>query len=128
MATIDWIILFAYILLIISMSWVIGRRQKSQEDYYLGGRSMKPWQIALSVMATQVSAISLIGAPAFIALKANGGLVWLQYEFAIPLAMMLIMLILIPLYHKTQAITIYEYLENRFGKSTRTTNETTNEY
>ncbi len=121
MTTIDWIILFAYILLIISMSWFIGRRQKSQEDYYLGGRSMKPWQIALSVMATQVSAISLIGAPAFIALKSNGGLVWLQYEFAIPLAMMLIMLILVPLYHKTRAITIYEYLENRFGRSTRTT-------
>lgn len=120
MATIDWIILVAYILLIISMSWFIGRRQKSQEDYYLGGRSMKPWQIALSVMATQVSAISLIGAPAFIALKSNGGLVWLQYEFAIPLAMMLIMIILVPLYHKTRAITIYEYLENRFGKSTRT--------
>jgi SSS family solute:Na+ symporter len=121
MATIDWIILIAYILLIISISWFIGRRQKSQEDYYLGGRSMKPWQIALSVMATQVSAISLIGAPSFIALKLNGGLVWLQYEFAIPLAMMLIMFILVPLYHKTRAITIYEYLENRFGKSTRTT-------
>ena len=121
MATIDWIILFAYILLIISISWIIGRRQKSQEDYYLGGRSMKPWQIALSVMATQVSAISLIGAPSFIALKSNGGLVWLQYEFAIPLAMMLIMLILVPMYHKTRAITIYEYLEKRFGKSTRTT-------
>jgi SSS family solute:Na+ symporter len=119
MSTIDWIVLFVYILLIISMSWWIGRRQKSQEDYYLGGRSMPSWQIALSIMATQVSAISLIGAPAFIAVKANGGLVWLQYEFAIPLAMMLIMLILVPLYHKTRAITIYEYLESRFGRSTR---------
>ena len=119
MSYIDWIILFLYILSIIIMSWVIGRRQKSQEDYYLGGRSMPAWQIALSVMATQVSAISLIGAPAFIALKSNGGLVWLQYEFAIPLAMMLIMLILIPLYHKTRAITIYEYLERRFGQTTR---------
>jgi len=119
MSYIDWAILFFYILLIIIMSWVIGRRQKSQEDYYLGGRSMPAWQIALSVMATQVSAISLIGAPAFIALKSNGGLVWLQYEFAVPLAMMLIMLILIPLYHKTRAITIYEYLERRFGQTTR---------
>jgi SSS family solute:Na+ symporter len=119
MSYIDWTILFLYILLIIIMSWFIGRRQKSQDDYYLGGRSMPAWQIALSVMATQVSAISLIGAPAFIALKANGGLVWLQYEFAIPLAMMLIMLILVPLYHKTRAITIYEYLERRFGQTTR---------
>jgi SSS family transporter len=119
MTTIDWVVLALYILLIIAMSWWIGRRQKSQEDYYLGGRAMPAWQIALSIMATQVSAISLIGAPAFIALKGNGGLVWLQYEFAIPLAMMLIMLVLVPLYHKTRAITIYEYLEKRFGKSTR---------
>ena len=120
MAPMDWMILIIYILLIISMSWWVGRRQKSQEDYYLGGRSMPAWQISLSVMATQVSAISLTGAPAFIALKSNGGLVWLQYEFAIPLAMILIMLILVPLYHKTRAITIYEYLERRFGKITRT--------
>jgi len=119
MATIDWIILFLYIAFIIALGWWVGRKQKSQEDYYLGGRSMPSWQIALSVMATQVSAISLIGAPAFIALKTNGGLVWLQYEFAIPLAMMLIMIILVPMYHRTRTTTIYEYLENRFGKSTR---------
>jgi len=119
MTTIDWIILFSYIAFIIALGWWVGRKQKSQEDYYLGGRSMPSWQIALSVMATQVSAISLIGAPAFIALKTNGGLIWLQYEFAIPLAMILIMIILIPMYHRTRATTIYEYLENRFGKTTR---------
>ena len=120
MSPFDWFILILYIVMIVFMSWWIGRRQKNQEDYYLGSRNMPAWQIALSVMATQVSAISLIGAPAFIALKANGGLVWLQYEFAIPLAMMLIMLILVPVYHKTRAITIYEYLERRFGIRTRT--------
>ncbi len=119
MTLLDWIILAAYILLIIGMSWLVGRRQKSREDYYLGGRRMPAWQIALSVIATQVSAISLIGAPAYVALRGGGGLVWLQYEFAIPLAMMLIMLILIPLYHRTRGITIYQYLENRFGSETR---------
>lgn len=103
------------------MSMAIGRSQRSQEDYYLGGRRIRPWQVALSVMATQVSAISLIGAPAFIALRSGGGLVWLQYEFAIPLAMILIMLVLIPVYHHTHGITIYEYLENRFGRATRAT-------
>lgn len=121
MSPLDWTILVIYIILIIGMSWLIGRRQESQEDYYLGGRAMPSWQIALSIMATQVSAISLIGAPAFIALKTGGGLVWLQYEFAIPLAMMLIMLTLIPMYHHTRAVTIYEYLELRFGTATRTT-------
>ncbi|MFO7984297.1 MAG: sodium:solute symporter [Desulfatiglandaceae bacterium] len=119
MTRIDWIVLCAYIAFIIGMSGWIGRAQKSQEDYYLGGRSLPSWQIALSIMATQVGAISLVGAPAFIALRGNGGLIWLQYEFAIPLAMMFIMLVMVPLYHRTRAVTIYEYLENRFGRSTR---------
>lgn len=121
MTNLDWTILFGYVILIVGMSWWIGKRQKTLTDYYLGGRSMPPWQIALSVVATQVSAISLISVPAFIAIKSGGGLVWLQYEFAIPLAMMLIMLLLVPMYHATRAVTIYEYLENRFGASTRTT-------
>ncbi len=120
MSSIDWAVLIVYIMLIIGMSWWVGRRQTTREEYYLGGRAMPSWQIALSIMATQVSAISLIGAPAFIALKSNGGLVWLQYEFAIPLAMMLIMLVLIPMYHRIRALTIYEYLEQRFGATTRT--------
>jgi len=119
MTGLDWIVLCAYIVFIIGMSGWIGRRQKSQEDYYLGGRSMPAWQIALSIMATQVGAISLVGAPAFIAIRSGGGLVWLQYEFAIPLAMVFIMLIMVPLYHRTRAVTIYEYLEKRFGRPTR---------
>jgi len=121
MTNLDWFVLTVYILLIIGMSWAIGRRQKSQDDYYLGGRAMGSWPIALSIVATQVSAISLIGAPAFIALKSGGGLFWLQYEFAIPLAMILVMLILVPIYHRSRSLTIYEYLEKRFGSSTRIT-------
>ena len=119
MAVLDWSILTLYILLIIGMSWYVGRNQKSQDDYYLGGRRMPAWQIAFSVMATQVSAISLIGAPAFVAVRQGGGLVWLQYEFAIPIAMIVIMLVLIPVYHRMKGITIYQYLENRFGRETR---------
>jgi SSS family transporter len=120
MANLDWVILASYILLIIAMSWWIGQRQKSQEDYYLAGRRMGSWPVALSIMATQVSAISLIGAPAFVALRPGGGLTWLQYEFAIPLAMIVISFVLIPLYHKARGITIYEYLQKRFGIPTRT--------
>lgn len=119
MTSIDWVVLFAYIFFIIALSGWIGRRQTSQEDYYLGGRKMASWQIAFSIMATQVGAISLVGAPAFIALRTNGGLIWLQYEFAIPLAMMAIMLIMVPIYHRMRAVTIYAYLENRFGQWTR---------
>jgi SSS family solute:Na+ symporter len=120
MNPVDWIILVLYILAIIYMGFYVGKSQQSQEDYYVGGRSIPSWQVALSIVATQVSAISLIGAPAFIALKPGGGLKWLQYEFAIPLAMMLIMLTVVPMYHRTGVISIYEYLEKRFGRATRT--------
>jgi len=70
-------------------------------------------------MATQVSAISLIGAPAFVALRSGGGLKWLQYEFAVPLAMIAILWVMIPLYHRIKIITIYQYLEERFGPRLR---------
>jgi len=120
MNPVDWTILVVYILVIIYMGFYVGRTQRSQEDYYLGGRSIPSWQVSLSIVATQVSAISLIGAPAFIAMKPGGGLIWLQYEFAIPLAMMLIMLTVVPIYHRTGVISIYEYLETRFGGPTRT--------
>ena len=119
MAWVDWIILFAYIFFIIGLSYWIGKKQKNQEDYYVGGRRVPAWQVALSIMATQVSAISLIGAPAFVALRSGGGLRWLQYEFAVPLAMIAILWVMIPLYHRIKIITIYQYLEERFGPRLR---------
>ncbi|MBL7994200.1 sodium/solute symporter [bacterium] len=119
MQQIDWLIVFGYIVLIIGISIIIGRRQKTQEDYYLAGRSMGAWKIAMSIVATQVSAISLIGVPAFVAANPGGGLVWLQYEFAVPIAMILIMTVLLPVYHRLRVISIYEYLEKRFGREVR---------
>jgi len=63
-----------YIVVILGIGFYLTRRQKSRKDYYVAGRRMDPWQVALSLVATQVSAISIIGAPAFIALKEGGGL------------------------------------------------------
>ncbi|HDP80360.1 MAG TPA: sodium transporter, partial [Spirochaetes bacterium] len=105
----NWAIVGLFILLILGLSFVIGRAQKNQEDYYLGGRKVPSWLVGTSLMSNQVSAISLIGAPAFIALKPGGGLIWLQYEMAIPLAMMVIIALLVPVYWKTGGVTIYEY-------------------
>ncbi|GAB4167953.1 MAG: sodium:solute symporter [Calditrichia bacterium] len=78
---------------------------------------MPAWQIAFSIMATQVSAISLIGAPAFVALKPGGGLFWLQYEFAIPLSMIAIMFFLVPFYRKKNYITIYQFIHDAYGST-----------
>lgn len=119
MGWIDWFVVFLYIAGILWLGFSIGRKQENQEDYYLAGKTMKPWQVAFSIMSTQVSAISLIGAPAFVALKKGGGLVWLQYELGVPLAMAALILFFVPSFYKSGGITIYEFLEKRFDRSVR---------
>ena len=121
MNILDWAIISALTALVLGMSYMVGRRQKDQSDYYLGGRRISYWLAGSSLAANQVSAISLIGAPAFIALKAGGGLRWLQYELAVPLAMLGIIALFLPAYSRLGGATIYEYLEERFGKTSRYT-------
>ncbi len=115
----DWIVIFIYLSIVVGISYAIGKKQKNQEDYYIAGKTLKYWQVGSSLVANQVSAISLVGVPAFIAIKRGGGLKWLQYEFAVPLSMVVIILVLIPVYRKKLKISIYEYLEQRFGSFSR---------
>jgi SSS family solute:Na+ symporter len=73
----------------------------------------------MSIMANQASAVSLVGAPAFVALREGGGLRWLQYELAVPLAMLLLAAILLPALRSVPGASIYAYAESRFGRPTR---------
>lgn len=120
LGALDWLVLVAYLAGVILMSFAFARRQTSGEDYFLAGRSMKATPLALSVMANQASAVSLIGAPAFVALREGGGLVWLQYELALPLAMLALVALLLPLLRASAGSSIYAWAERRFGRSTRT--------
>ena len=120
MSGIDWAIIAAYLAGMIGLSVYLGRGQTSQEDYYVGGRNLPWWAVGISTMATQTSAISFISIPAFVALKPGGGLMWLQYELAVPLAMIFVMIVFIPFFRKLELISVYEYLEYRFGPSVRT--------
>lgn len=119
MTNVDWIIIGIYLIGLVGMSIYLGRGQKSQDDYYVGNRSIPWWAVGISTMATQTSAISFISIPAFVALKQGGGLTWLQYELAVPLAMILVMVFLIPFFRQLNLISVYEYLELRFGPSVR---------
>ncbi len=119
MRSLDWAILGIYLTIILGMGFLIGRRQRDQKEYYIAGETIPWWQVGLSLVANQVSAVSLIGAPAFIAVKSGGGLTWLQYEMAVPLAMIPIILILLPAYWKNRGFTIYGYLQERFGVAVR---------
>ncbi|MCK5392000.1 MAG: sodium transporter, partial [Deltaproteobacteria bacterium] len=115
----DWLVIAIYIVFLIALSIYLSRRQENIEDYYLGGRSIPWWAIGVSTMATQLGAISFISAPAFVALKPGGGLRWLGFEFAVPVAMVFIMIFLIPVIHRARVVSLYEYLEERFDASTR---------
>lgn len=119
MALLDWLVISLYFCLLLSISFIIGRKHQDGKDYFLAGRKMNGIPLALSLSANQISAISLIGAPAFVALKAGGGLKWLQYELAVPLAMIVLIMFFVPVFRRLSGATIYEYLEKRFNLSTR---------
>ena len=118
MNLLDWMIVAGYMAAMVAMSWFLGRKQGDAKDYYLGGNRMGYWSISLSTMATQCSTNSLLGAPAFVI--AVGGLLWLQYELALPLAMIGIMAFLLPFFRRRNVVSVYEYLEERFGPGSRT--------
>ncbi len=116
----DWIVLGIYFAGVLGLGAWLARRQKSTDDYFLGGKKMSGGLVGVSLAANQVSAISLVSAPAFVALRPDGGLRWLQYELAVPLAMVGVLVLLGPLYPRLSSASIYEYAERRFGVPVRT--------
>ena len=115
----DLLVLGAYLAAILGMSFAFARRQRTGEQYFLAGRAMGGSVLAASILANQASAISLVGAPAFVALREGGGLRWLQYELALPLAMLLAIVVLLPAVRSVPGSSIYAYAERRFGRGTR---------
>lgn len=114
----DYAVIISYIIGFL----LLGRLFKGAttgKDYFLGGRSFHWFPLSLSTAATQLSAISFISAPAFVGLKQGGGMMWLTYEFAVPLAMLFLMVFLIPPMFKMGIVSVYEFLEKRYDSSTR---------
>lgn len=115
----DLAVLGGYLALVLGVSIAIARRQKTGEDYFLAGRGFGGFTLALSILANQASAVSLVGAPAFVALREGGGLRWLQYELALPLAMLVLIALVLPALRQSPGASIYGYVERRFGVGTR---------
>ena len=115
---IDYAILVVYLGGLLGMGYFF-KEQHSKKDYFLGGREIGTFPLTLSTMATQLSAISFISAPAFVGLRKDGGMVWLSYEFAVPLAMLFLMVYVLPALYRSGVVSIYDYLERRFSLSTR---------
>ena len=115
MALLDWIVVAVYLIGMLAIALTVGRRQKSREDYFLGGRHFPPSALAASTIATQCSTNSLLGAPAFVGFSAGGGLIWLQYELAVPIAMALLIFVLAPM-REARVTSIYQVLEMNLGR------------
>ena len=118
MSFVDWLVMGVYLSAMLMLSWLVGRRQRSRKDYYLGGNDMGALPLATSTIATQCSTNSLLGAPAFVGFAAGGGMLWLQYEIAVPLAMLALMLLFGPI-RAGGHVSIYAFLEERLGRQAR---------
>ncbi|OSY88195.1 sodium:solute symporter [Tenacibaculum holothuriorum] len=117
MQLLDWGVLSATLLFIVLYGVWKTRGSNNVDDYIKGGNETKWWTIGLSVMATQASAITFLSTPgqAF-----HSGMGFVQFYFGLPIAMVIICLVFIPIYHKLKVYTAYEYLEGRFDQKTRT--------
>ena len=111
MTILDWAVIAIYLAGMIALALMLGRRQRDRRDYYLAGRRTPWWHSGLSTMATQLSAISFVSAPAFVAMKRGGGMKWLCYEFGVPLGILFVLIWIIPKLHRGNHISIYRIIK-----------------
>lgn len=116
MQQLDWIILSATLLFIIFYGVYKTRGSKNVEEYILANKETPWWLVGLSVMATQASAITFLSTPGQ---AYHDGMGFIQFYFGLPIAMIVICMVFIPIYHKYKVYTAYEYLEQRFDVKTR---------
>jgi len=117
MSNIDWIILVTTLAFIVIYGVWKTRKDKGMENFILGGKEAKWATVGLSVMATQASAITFLSTPGQ---AYHDGMGFVQFYFGLPIAMVIICLTFIPIYHRLKVYTAYEYLESRFDLKTRT--------
>lgn len=114
---IDVLIMVASIAFIVIYGAYKTKKNKTVNDYIKSGNDARWWTVGLSVMATQASAITFLSTPG----KAyQDGMGFVQFYFGLPIAMVIICMVFIPIYHRLKVYTAYEYLESRFDKKTRT--------
>jgi Na+/proline symporter len=116
MKTLDWIVLFASLISIIAYGLYRARGSNTVDRYLLAGKSMPWYAMALSIMATQASAITFISTTGQ---SFTDGMRFVQFYFGLPLAMILICVTVVPVFHHSRVYTAYEYLEKRFDGKTR---------
>jgi SSS family transporter len=116
MSLTDWIVLGTTILLIVVYGLWKSGNNKNIDQFLVGGRSLSWYHIGFSVMATQASAITFLSAPGQ---AYSDGMRFVQFYFGLPLAMIVLCITFVPIFHRLKVYTAYEFLEQRFDLKTR---------
>lgn len=116
MSAIDWAVLVLTLVVIVVYGIYKSRGEQNIHGYLLGNQSLPWYHVCLSVMATQASAITFLSAPG---LAYSSGMSFVQFYFGLPLAMIVLCITFVPIFHRLKVYTAYEYLEQRFDLKTR---------
>jgi Na+/proline symporter len=117
MKLLDWLIVIAYLSYVIWDGVRMTKHSGSKEGYFLANRSLPWWAVGLSVMATQLSAITLVGTTGQ---AYSDGMRFIQFYYGLPFAMIILCVTVVPFFHRANVFTAYEYLEKRFDVKVRT--------
>src|SRR5215469_10877549 len=117
MRWLDWVVVIAYLVWIVTSGLRSSRRTNEVDGYFRANRSLPWWAVGLSVMATQLSAITLVGTTGQ---AYADGVRFVQFYFGLPIAMVILCVTIVPFFYKAGVYTAYEYLERRFDGKTRT--------
>lgn len=116
MKFLDWAVVAAYLAYVIWDGIRMTKHSGSAEGYFLANRSLPWWAVGLSVMATQLSAITLVGTTGQ---AYSDGMRFLQFYYGLPLAMVILCVTAVPFFYRARVFTAYEYLEKRFDPKVR---------
>jgi SSS family transporter len=116
MRPLDWVVMFGWLAFIVSYGLYRGRGSTTVNKFLLAGKSMPWYAMGLSIMATQASAITFISTTGQ---SYTDGMRFVQFYFGLPLAMVILCATAVPIFHRANVYTAYEYLEQRFDAKTR---------
>lgn len=117
MSVIDWLVLVVTLVLVVIYGVYKGKTTKDIDGYYRSNKQLPWFMVLLSVMGTQASAVTFLSGPGQ---AYTDGMRFLQYYFGLPLAMIVLCITFVPIFHKLNIYTAYEFLEKRFDRKTRT--------
>jgi SSS family solute:Na+ symporter len=117
MSILDWGVLLMTLIVVVLYGVYKGRTTKDINGYYRSGRELPWYMVMLSIVGTQASAVTFLSGPGQ---AYTDGMRFVQYYFGLPLAMIVLCITFVPIFHKLNIYTAYEFLEKRFDRKTRT--------